>query len=582
METRKMKLALSAGALALSLALAGCGGGGSGGSPTAVTDPPPKTQAEIDRDEAQKNERLLGAVDTAEDALGIATSKLMTLADDDKTDGSALMMAMKYSEMLDTESVDGNSKAAMDNAAMVLQARADLMSYIGMTETAITDLKTARDELPDGSDVAEINAAIKDAEDLVEAAQAVLDKTGSGSLAHYVEMVTGDDEDDMKDAADKGMEVAMAVAMALGPAMPEGGNVGDQADGAGTRVNTDRDDTKVGPDLANVKMANRAQLPSHDPMSMTWEQIVGADNVMDMRIASDENDTDEVKAASFDGMKASAINDALPTTIPDGAEYAATNEAKGYMGIPGTVFCQGSCKVEMVDGADTLTGDWFFTPASTTNVYKKKADDEDMYVQDLMVATFGHWLVVDDGMVTADNKGQVTVNTYANTSAGDDNTGSWVVDQNEKHLKDAEATYNGTAIGRSVHKTLDGDGKRTDIQSGRFEADVTLTAEFGVNPMLGGTIDNFEGTDNPMAVDPNWTVKLMKTRVGADTDGPGEVTGGMTKATGQDGTWSAQSYGVAPTLTDKDARMRPEGIFGLFNAHFTDGHVAGAYATRKD
>ena len=26
---------------------------------------------------------------------------------------------------------------------------------------------------------------------------------------------------------------------------------------------------------------------------------------------------------------------------------------------------------------------------------------------------------------------------------------------------------------------------------------------------------------------------------------------------------------------------RPTGIFGGFNAHFTDGHAAGAYATRK-
>ena len=28
------------------------------------------------------------------------------------------------------------------------------------------------------------------------------------------------------------------------------------------------------------------------------------------------------------------------------------------------------------------------------------------------------------------------------------------------------------------------------------------------------------------------------------------------------------------------ATQRPTGIFGAFNAHFSDGHAAGAYATR--
>ena len=48
---------------------------------------------------------------------------------------------------------------------------------------------------------------------------------------------------------------------------------------------------------------------------------------------------------------------------------------------------------------------------------------------------------------------------------------------------------------------------------------------------------------------------------------------GTTTASGQDGQWSAQGYG--------EQMERPVGIFGGFNAHFTDGHAAGAYATRK-
>ena len=48
---------------------------------------------------------------------------------------------------------------------------------------------------------------------------------------------------------------------------------------------------------------------------------------------------------------------------------------------------------------------------------------------------------------------------------------------------------------------------------------------------------------------------------------------GTTTASGQNGVWTAQGYGPNGG--------RPEGFFGGFNAHFSDGHAAGAYATRK-
>ena len=48
---------------------------------------------------------------------------------------------------------------------------------------------------------------------------------------------------------------------------------------------------------------------------------------------------------------------------------------------------------------------------------------------------------------------------------------------------------------------------------------------------------------------------------------------GTTTASAQNGEWSATGYGKSGE--------RPTGIFGDFNAHFTDGHAAGAYATRK-
>ena len=439
--------------------------------------------------------------------------------------------------------------------------------------------------------------AIKAANTQITAAEKVLN---GDDLKMYVEMVTGDDEDDVKDATYRGEQVAKAVAMALAPMVAPGGT--NAADGTGVRVTADvNNDTTV--DVPSglraatnaVAKANQYQAMSGDPESMTWEQIVGSDDVMMMRIATAADDTDEVKAASFAGMPASAITDsdgvpAVGDTIADGAQYDAgdpdsTTNVGGYMGIAGTVFCAGSCKVETVDDTATLTGDWYFTPDSTTEIHKKRADDtttaevdeSKLYEVDTSFATYGHWLVVDDGDTTADNAGQVTVVTYA---YGPDTADAGWGERASGTPSSEQAVYEGMAAGRSVHKVSNDDVVITEIHSGRFMASVMLTAKFGATPMLGGKVYDFT-SDNPDAVDSRWTVTLQETAVAA-----GLVAAGVTKTTdGQDGDWTARSYGGANDdagTADVNETKRPEGIFGTFNAHFSDGHVAGAYATRND
>ena len=144
-------------------------------------------------------------------------------------------------------------------------------------------------------------------------------------------------------------------------------------------------------------------------------------------------------------------------------------------------------------------------------------------------------------------------------------------------MKASSATYTGMAVGRSVHKTADSDLMVTDIQSGRFTARVTLNAAFAAGgSTLGGMIDKFVGTDNPDAVDRDWKVTL---NAATTTDG---TVSGVTDASGQDGAWTGTSYGTGGFSDDTAAGgKRPTGIYGNFNAHFTDGHVAGAYATRR-
>ncbi len=556
MTSRTKFWALSAGALALSLALAGCGGGG-GSTSTAPTPSTPSTPPTTPTTPTDPPPRALSfATD-----LNRSVAALTTLSGDADAEGSALMMAKDASEKIGTRASDGNSMAAMNSAAMVLKARSDLEDAIDAAKAAKMAAEEAKANTDDADVIAALDGAISDAEDGIKAAEDILD---GNDLAGYVEMVTGDDEDDLKTAADKGEEVAMAIAMALAPT--------SSTVGSGTRVNTGRTDLSVGPVAANVDKANRFAADDHQ--GMTFAMIVGEDNLMEMRIAA-TGGTQAVKAASFAGMPLTSIATNPPPAgdVANGAEFNNADNGATYKGIPGTVFCAGSdCKVEGDAGSEKLTGSWYFAPDSTTAYYIKAAGAT-TYSVETMYATYGHWLVVNAA------NGQATVNTYAMSAVSD--TGSWNAPETgstDAGMRESSATYSGMAAGRSVHKTLNSDGGIEGIQSGRFTADVTLTATFaGAGSTLGGTIDNFQGTDNPDAVDSSWTVKLN-----AATTTDGTVTG-VTDASGQDGAWTGTSYGEGDFDDNTGAGgKRPTGIYGNFNAHFTDGHVAGAYATRKE
>ena len=502
---------------------------------------------------------------TAASALDASTTALMTLAGPATTEGSARMMAMKYSMMIGTLESDGDSMAAMMNARKVLEARTMLRAARMDAEIKKAAAMQVRTGLADDDPLAMLlDGAIMRADTQIEMAMMVLEETGEGSLKSHVEMVTGTDMDNMKTPADKGEEVAMAVATALGPTTTDG----NTPDGAGLRVTHG-----TAPPGDDVEMANRYRM--NDAMGMTFAAIVGEGNLMDMRVADTGGKTRVVKAMSVDGMKTMDLFGTVPDPIAtaDGTEIDAD---VGYKGIPGLLFCAGAdCMVEGAGDAQTLTGSWYVAADNPMHYYMQPADDPEtadvdeslMYKQDTMYAIWGHWLTVE-------NNGEATVTTFARAGTSDGapaDPGNWdAADPADANLSGTTATYRGMAAGRSVHKTTDANNVLTDIESGRFEADVVLTAKFAATPMLGGTIDNFRPAQgsNPGAVDPSWSVTLTEM---ASTGGT--VTDGVADASGQDGTWTATSYG--------ESDMRPAGIYGGFNAHFTDGHVAGAYATRE-
>ena len=521
----------------LALAVSGCGGGSGKKSPVSKI--------------------------AAVTALEIGTGTLTTLAGDAGTEGSALNMARKYSMMFSTLASDGNSMAAMMNAQKVLDARTMLETARMDTETKRTAAMEARTRLADDDPVGMLlDGAIMRAEAQIEMAMMVLEGTGGSSLKSHVETVTGTNMAMPMTAADKGREVAMAVAGALGPTAA--GN------GAGLRVNHGAA-LPPASGVNAVAMANR--YARDDAMGMTFAMIVGEGNLMDKRVAATGGGTRTVEATSVDGTKTLDLFSTVPGSIAtaDGTEIDAN---VAYRGIPGLLFCAGDdCMVEGAGAAQELTGSWYVAADNPMHHYVKPADDpattsvdeSRMYRRDTMHAIWGHWLTVA-------GNGEATVNTFAR--AGSPNgapahPGSWAAaDPADANLSGTTATYSGEAAGRSVQKTLDTDGAATDIQSGRFTADVMLTATFGATPMLGGTVSNFTSEDNPGSVDPSWTVTLTET-----ASAGGAVANGVAAASDQDGTWSATSYG--------EAGMRPAGIYGGFNAHFTDGHVAGAWATRR-
>ena len=140
----------------------------------------------------------------------------------------------------------------------------------------------------------------------------------------------------------------------------------------------------------------------------TWAEIAGDGNVVERRIVDDDV-TKAVDAMSVAGMTLGSQQDAADE-VADGTQVST---GILYKGISGTVFCNGdNCKVEAVQDADgddiegmrKLVGSWYFTPASTTELYV--SDSAGSNTVATMYARYGYWL-------TYAQDGAATVNTYA-------------------------------------------------------------------------------------------------------------------------------------------------------------------------
>ena len=537
-------------------------------------DPADRTAAEqqlLDAVDAQNTaDTKLDAFSKADD-LDRSVATLMTLSAAATEDGSARMIAMKYSALLGAVAAKGSSMTARQNAQMVLDAKTDLENAILAVNRAKTAADTAKGRVSDEPTIVKVlDDAIEAAEEQIKAAQMVLDEEGTGSLAAYVAMVTGTDADALKDAGDVAKTVAMAVGQALLPTVP------DTAQDATTHDGTPR---RVTGDALPATTARTAH--AIDSNGMSWAMIVGEGNVMDKRIVVGTA-TRTVKASSVAGMNFTfgTVPDATADGAfeADGTQYGTLDTPDtNYKGIAGVPFCNGSnCRIETVDDPENpgtplasvrkLVGSWYFTPADADQRYVTNPDATARattpYVPDVDFVTWGHWIADDTTDPTL-----ARIHTYAYLATGGNTTGLDLGVTTGSTSEFETATYTGDAAGMSLHKTFDDQGNVDEIHSGAFTANVTLTARFGSSPMLGGRVWNFQGGAH---VDSTWSVTLEET--GLETTAALTGSPGVAKGSGQAGDWTAQGHG--PT------GERPTGFFGQFNAHFTDGHAAGVYTTR--
>ena len=512
-----------------------------------------------------------------------ASKATMDAEDAGKAAAAAKESATTNSGKLGVIATMGESKTAMENAQAVLDAKTAAGKAVTDAEaaqTAAEAAKTAAMELSDGDDktalLATIDDAITEAKAQVTAAKAV--NTGT-ELKNAVRAVTGTSTTNPTTPADK----AKAVATVINTTLMDSDLTDDTA-GIASFVHGSNVTLPTATTAAVVAKTSTLPVSKTSSAGSTWADIVGAANLMDMVISSGTNTTKTVKAVSIAGMTSLEVfgQALLPTgsntkgkETPNFTDANNNTVVPDYMGIPGTVICGGAdCK--LTDGGK-LAGSWYFTPQYAKAYYIANAAGTGYAAEDY--AQYGYWLSTSGTVVNVFSR--VRTDSGAGTLSGAEGLGN-VTGKNT-------ATYKGKAAGMSVHRTYDANDQVTKTDSGAFTADVTLTATFGdTDRALKGDVTNFDGN----AVDPAWKVELGGTsdgsskefNSGAFVDGVARDDTGRTKTGTPNGVWSASAYGGdnddTGTATVNEFK-RPVGIIGDFNANFTDGHVAGAYATRR-
>ena len=510
--------------------------------PDNVTRTPVK-QPETVKDTSDSNAEVANK-------LRAANAALRTLSGDADDDNSALKKANDHhKDATNVIKAQGVSSAIAASAQGVLDARKELVDAVAKAKAERTAAMARVETLDDGATKDGLNGLITEADAVIKAGEALLNAKGGKSLQGLVAQYTGKGNTPAE-KANKEAESLNAAALAIGdsgitnarrPLVRAGA---EGISGATTR-------TALGTNSDNVFADGHNRTASMLKFSEIFEG-----QTKDIAL------NDEILAAV--SLKGADGDDLVGTDITARTSPGAANGGThDYLGITGTVHCR------KADGCAEggVSEGWYFVPDSQDDYFApdgKGGYDQAKYVE------WGMWLMEND-------ENDLVVNRYVglgtgssalgtDSSAGNFNVATPATTENKLA---ATATYTGGAAGLSTRETGTGDDKKT--ASGHFTAKVSLTAKFQATPELTGTISGFEpeagqGSDH---VNPSWNLKLADGTEFAD----GTVDAGDYDSTSITGGWTAQAYGSGTTAAPK----RPDGIFGGFNADFSDGKASGVY-----
>ena len=519
---------LTLSAAALALFLAGCGGSDDNG---ADNRPPTCTGGQV------LNAAGDACVDPSPDAGGTtsspasltntlrsATTALTTLAGAADADGSALKMAADaHKKAVDFVALQGVSADVAAYGQKVLDAQKALTDALAAAKTARMDAQDAVSGAT-GADKTLLEGAIAAADAAIKAGEARRDAVGADTLRARALAYTGTGK--------------------------------TPAEQASTKAKTLHGDSNNSGVFGNLESA-----PTSDPFPKDRKNVFAAGNTINsatMKKFTELFTTEKIPLGT-ESVDAVAVKTDDPN-IEDDSSLTDTSAVAGtYYDIPGMFHNR------PVDDEAR----WFFVPAADAPDYFVLKADGSGY-EGASYVEWGLWLTTSESGVIdgvghhfAGVGARVGVRTNINDIVG---VGG----------KDVTATYSGPAAGLSARCTANCDEADAVYSSGHFTATAALTATFkaaAAADTLDGSIHTFRptagstGTDH---VNESWRLNFTKkTNISAGT--ANEAYEGDDAPSGR---WSATVYGGTGTA-------HPEGIYGTFNAGFTDGKVTGVYHADK-
>lgn len=614
MRSRKLAWFLMLGLL---IALAGCGSDGNGGGMTGMPDPPPvdmdalnaaKAAAMTAYEEAKQAVADVEAHKSADmDSYDMAVAKRdeAMAANDKAQEAETVADAQKYRDMARTANMDAMRYADMVTtaagtaadramAAAIAPAIADPDGdgvIVGVGQTGL--LKASRPGMAATFMVAAGGAVTVDSNgDADDTAEDYADILGMGQTWNH----DGDGGTTPEVARENEFEMQTGA-----PPMLEGFTGSVHA----------RTKDKVTDTLTVYTNVEPLKAEAYNDYFTAAEVFDAATNpngrpaVVSAALAADSDDgaltlasgtfTDADNANLFGGSffvkPPSNTQNALDGDAGSDTDNPA-NEVDGtFAGVPGKFVCGAgagsTCTVTFdTDGMLTaLSPGWTFVPTSTDVEVQNVIRDTDFL-------TFGYWLQAteqDDGST------KYGVNTFYTGAQIFTGLASTSADSTVITEVRGTAEYSGKATGMYARKTFDTKGVGTPTSSGQFTADANLMAYFGVDNnvaaikhnTISGTVSNFKDDSGSM-IDDAWTVELDKAVI--TTDATNGATIGLASTTGG-GEWQGAFYGnpmgADGTVTNNNldtpaAENAPTSVAGEFNAHFSNGHVIGAFGATKE